>query len=321
MIVDVPNASDFEKAGLDLLHLAWSSAIAKIGELRDATDVWAYNGDTDTDEGEHRKREAFWRSAQPSLANAVSLTQQAIELMLKGRIATVSPYLLIARDARDYPSGSDKQDTSFGTFRTIDAADLFKVNNAVSAQPLPDDFGRFWENLRRLRNVLMHSVGGPVVLPEQVILLVLEAYRFLFPGTRWASERLDYLAVDDVTDRSEWDLGIVVHEIADAVDLLKPAEAKAFMGVDKRRRFFLCPHCDDNVERNWQRENLPLLAQLVSRDAAKVWCCICDEISPVGRTACRDPDCKSTVISVAGRSEGDCLLCRQEQKAFDDPPE
>jgi hypothetical protein len=140
MIIEIPTASEFHAAGLNQLYLAWQIAMQAVQEYEDLDD---YIGPQEKPV-ESAETKAFWESAefkayresasieywtksQPALANAFGLIQQAMEMALKGRIASISPFLLISRDPKDWPKGVDTDAVPFSEFRTLDAADLVKL--------------------------------------------------------------------------------------------------------------------------------------------------------------------------------------------------
>jgi len=45
---------------------------------------------------------AYWAAAERELANAIAIAHQGVEFLLKGRIALVSPYLLIVQDPKHW---------------------------------------------------------------------------------------------------------------------------------------------------------------------------------------------------------------------------
>jgi hypothetical protein len=118
MIVDIPRPADFQTAGLNQIYLAWQIAMQS---LQDYDEAIAYGAEDDAE-----NRREYWTRSQPALANAYSLIQQGMELALKGRIAAVSPLLLIGNPG-DWPGRAATEDVSFGELRTLDAADLLKV--------------------------------------------------------------------------------------------------------------------------------------------------------------------------------------------------
>jgi hypothetical protein len=155
--VDVPTSSDFESAGISSLNMAWQIAYDLLYQEELAEfPTWDDDG-TVTDE--------YWQSAQPILRNALGLIQQAHELALKGRIAAVRPYLLIAQDATRWPVGSGP--ISFSSFRSIDAVDLPRAMELFAGRPWPK------LRLKHLENdptALAHSSDHayPTLLREMV---------------------------------------------------------------------------------------------------------------------------------------------------------
>jgi hypothetical protein len=173
MITDIPTPEDFNDAGLNQIYLAWQIAMQSVHDYEQAME---YNDDED---GEIATE--YWKRSQPALANAYSLIQQGMELTLKGRIAAISPFLLIGHDPKDWPKGVDSKDVSFGEFRTLDAVDIVKVHNAFCSPRLGDEFKQFWEKIRKDRNKIMHSAKPKSFDPATVVKTILTAVKALFP--------------------------------------------------------------------------------------------------------------------------------------------
>lgn len=316
MIVGIPTAEEFQNAGLNLLHLGWAVAVKSVHDIEEADEL-SFDL-VEADEAERKAaHEAYWRKRQPALANAFALVQQGIELTLKGRIAAVTPYLLIARDARDYPSGSEKNDVEFSAFRSLDAADLFRVHNTHCSPRLGDDFREFWDKVRRQRNTLMHAVAkSHWIEPVEILGHVLTANRFLFGDVRWVARRLARHADDEFAEfPTGYDTtrNAVMNETASVLRWLSPAQAKDFYGFDKRQRTYMCTHCYGETDHHF-RDELPLLAQLrpKSPKATTLWCCVCDNTCAVTREKCAS-GCESNVISAESDWAGTCLMCMREQ--------
>jgi hypothetical protein len=159
MIIDVPTGDDFKSAGIDFLNLAWDTLISLSTKLKDAEYFYnVYYSDENEEVIDQLSSEQYWKQAQRPLSTALSLIQQGTEFLLKGHIATVSPYLLILGDPSNYPSKSHERNIRFSEFKTIDAQDLVKVYNTVSTDRLPDNFRQRFEDLRSKRNIIMHTV-------------------------------------------------------------------------------------------------------------------------------------------------------------------
>ena len=89
MITDIPTEEELRSSAIELLVMAWKTAISSLHKLERARDVGL-----DDDETRSELRAAYL----PSLRHAAVWIHQAQELGLKARIAGVSPYLLLAGD-------------------------------------------------------------------------------------------------------------------------------------------------------------------------------------------------------------------------------
>jgi hypothetical protein len=304
MIVDIPTAADFAAAGLKQVHLAWEIAMRSV---RDYDEAIYYKP---TEEISEEDTTEFWQRSQPVLTNAYSLIQQGMELALKGRIAAVTPYLLIG-DPKDWVKGAAIGPVSFGEFRTLDATDLVRVHNSVATPPFDDRFKTFWEQVRRDRNKIMHSSSPGTFTPTKVVKTLLTAIEALFNNVPWPRRLLDLEEgskfaslgfVDDVRN-------IVMSQINTAIRHLSPADVKRFFGFDDDRRGYVCPCCYFASNRDYQ-DDWPHLAQLTSKTpgATDLYCFVCEQTTATERWPCEKAECKGDVIA-----EGICLTCTRSQ--------
>lgn len=242
MIIEIPTASDFVDSGRSLLNLAWDAVSTLYLDLENS-DVKGWDDDGEvTDE--------FWEAAQRPLANAVAIAQQGVEFLLKAKSAEVSPFLLLGGSPRDWPSGCQERDVSFSEFRTIEAQDLPKVHDAVRRERLAPGFRDRFGEFRLLRNSIMHTVDKRLRHSgRELWLQILEASHELTSPHDWFAVRRPYLkstpsaivfSLDE--DHSGWQL---CWEADRLLQLLKPAEAKLFLGVSVRQRFYSCFNCAD----------------------------------------------------------------------------
>jgi hypothetical protein len=297
MIIEVPQASDFEEAGLSMLNLGWDAVAALYRDLENAAvEEWDDDG-TVTEE--------YWEAAKHPTAVALALVQQGIELLLKAKIAQVSPFLLLAGSPRDWPSRCDKSDTPFADFRSIESHELLRAHDAVAGRRLGEGFKQEFEKLRRLRNVVLHGIdkrlrpsGG------DVFRTVLEAAEELLEPCAWMRRRRQYLDSSPVAVAYGGDIDIMlVSEAVTLLGLLKPAEAKRYLGFDKRARAYICPRCARECS---DAGLLPRTAQLRPNapDAKTVYCFVCETGLTVERIRCKEAGCKGDVLE-----EDVCLTC------------
>lgn len=296
MITEIPTAQEFHKAGLNQLHLAWETATNLLRDAHEKYTGWELDEDS---------LEEYWEKSQVTLGNAFSLIQQAMELGIKGRIAAVSPFILVAQEHRQWPM----EDASFSEFRTVDAVDLIRVHNAVANPPFDDNFRAFFDDVRRKRNRLMHSVPKDVFEPGALIINVLKAAEALYGEKRWSEHCLELEADNRIRlyDGGENVVNAVMGEMELALEYLKPAEAERFMGI-KKQRMYLCPSCYSQANRDWGAEDFPKLAQLHSKKPGETQldCRLCGATNTVERTDCEAEECKGNVLD----EERMCLTCQ-----------
>ncbi len=338
MIIEIPEPGDYETASLNLLNLGWDLAAGSMlawaeSDVIHPTDTderrismgdgreIVIGGKDDTYSPEERSKAEFdfWARSQPALGNALAMVQQAVELALKGRVARVSPFLLIIRDPRDYPKGSTTKDISFSAFRTIDAADLLRVHDTVCPKRLGADFAQFWDGLRRERNLFIHSGSvGSVVKPTKVMAYILYVNEHLFAGKRWFERRLYYLNNDELQAAYLLEPAerytSALQEFQAALNHLPPKFSRHLFGYDHRSRRYMCIHCYDEMNRNYN-DDMELCdnAQLRPKSAKSttLHCVLCERDTEVMRQKC--VECGATVLCAQEDSEhyGECMSCHQ----------
>jgi hypothetical protein len=304
MITDIPTSDDFHAAGLSQIYLAWQVAMQTVQDYDQAT---YYKLEEEIDQGDVAE---YWRRSQPALANAFSLIQQGVELALKGRIAAISPFLLLG-DPADWPGNGGHKDLPFGDFRTLDAKDLVKVHNCIRTPALGDSFQNFWDQLRRDRNKIMHSVTAQSFEPGSLVLTILTAVEELFAEVPWHRRLSDMIADGryGAFGYGDDNHNIVLGQIDIALKHLKPSDADRFFGFDTKRRSYTCPHCYFESNRDWQ-DVWPRFAQFPTKEpgATSLSCFLCGKPSEVERIKCQNGDCPGDVLF-----EGMCLTCLADQ--------
>jgi cytochrome c553 len=298
MIVDIPTADEFKRSAANLLYLAWQMVTDLVAQFEEATNY--FEADVD--------REEYWSKCQIKFGNSLSLIQQSMELALKGRIAAVSPFLLISRDPSRWPAGVERKDIPFSEFQTLDAADLIKVHNTVANPALPGEYQTFFNDLRSDRNKIMHSVPRKTFSTEKIIKGLLIAVEYLFNDRLWGNQCIDMEAEGSAAllGGAEFERNVVMRQFDIALRHLQPAEAKRLLAFNKRNRAYLCPSCHGAANRDGG-DDFPKLAQLETKNpiCASLKCIVCGETSIVLREHCKLEQCKGNVIS----DEGLCLTC------------
>jgi hypothetical protein len=300
MISDIPAPSDFGSVGIHMLNLAWDTAASLLCDIDEAGYF-----EIDTDE----VKDAFWLAARVQLSTALAIAQQGSEFLLKGKIAHVSPYLLLGAQPRDWPSGCASKTVPFSDFRTIDAQDLIKVHNTTCSPTLSQEFSEKFEDLRRKRNAVLHSIDKNLsVHVYDLILAVLFINESLGTEKNWAKVRHEHLKNSPLSQMHSEDYADhrLVWEFSIIRDLLKPADLKKYFKFDSKSRSYICPNCAYSLARDAGHQPKTAMLKPNTPDSEVIWCFVCDEKQEVDRDDCDNGDCKGNVISL---EHGRCLTC------------
>lgn len=278
MIIDIPTENEFVEAGLDYLNFAWDSSIQLL---------------VDIEEGLIDKNpQEYLDSSQRKLQSAIALIHQGIELILKGKIVHVSPFLLISSKPDNWPKSCAQQNISFSEFRTIDAQDLVKVVNTVHSHRLPDKFVTLFNQLRGERNKVIHSVGpNSILTPIAVIELILDVFGLLLPSLEWLHIRACYTSEQSSSYFGElahendvslaYSLGILQREFSHVIKSLSPSKVKNHFNFDKKKKSFICSNCESMREKEhfFELKNEEWFylesAYWVSKELGEAYCFYC----------------------------------------------
>lgn len=308
MIKDLPTAEQFEQVALDLLNLAWTSAADLTHNLKLAREGW------DDEAIDREITDEYWSAAQRPLATATSLVQQAMEFLLKARITTVSPYLLLTDE---WPRGCESRDAAFSEFKTIDANELIRVHNTVGTMRLDPAFIAFFNELRQLRNTATHSLIADRRFSErEVFVSILKTVSFLLLPKTWIDIRRAYLDRDPiaVTHSTDFSPARLAQDITVAIDVMAPADTLTYFGFDKRARAYCCPSCIRRCAEGelGVGESEPRLAQLTEKnpECTHAKCILCGRMIEVTREPCAHNGCPGNVIERYTRV---CMTCNRYQ--------
>jgi hypothetical protein len=299
MIQNIPEPVDFINSGLSLLNFAWEIVASLLTDLDDAEGLGV-----DVEE----VSDAFWQASKQRLTTSLAVAQQGVEFMLKGKIAEISPFLLIAGSPKDWPSSCHKRDISFADFHTIDANDLIKIHNTFSKQRLSDSFISKFEDLRKKRNTIMHTVDRRLDLHvTDVIVEILSVHKHLFPDVNWVRVRRDFLEKAPLTELHSYDYvePRLIWEFSLITELLKPAHMKGFFDFNKKRRRYICPNCQHESHELELKPKTALL-EPNTPDSTSLYCFVCENVIEVERTDCTNEECSGNVVSIEFET---CATC------------
>lgn len=279
MIVGVPDHHVLKDTAIGWMNLAWDAAIAEAKSFQEAE--FLYEG-IEQEHGAEVAKTAIvkhWRAKQLLLNNAFSLLQQSLEIALKARIAEVSPFLLIAGDARSWPKAKDGSNViDFSSFRTIDAVQLCGAVNTVSDALLSNEFIQFYDRLRQSRNKIVHLNASAVIIEVKSLLVdVLTAQKHLFPDVRWTTFRYDYIRSteqyhdkDNLFTGDDYTRDVMTSEVNTVLQALDSDHLKEFFFFDDAKEAYRCPHCLEGRNTDDESE----FVQLAGRDRMQCVACL-----------------------------------------------
>ncbi|MBD2732143.1 hypothetical protein H6G96_39340 [Nostoc sp. FACHB-892] len=310
MITDIPEPNDFFISGWRFLDYAWSQAIDLLIDLQIPED--GYQPDTD-------EIKEFWELGRPKLITSLALVQQGIELLLKGCIAEVSPYLLIS-DQRNWDKFA-KTDTPFSQFRTIDAQDLIKVYDTVRQHRLSEEFKKMVSELRQHRNIAFHSVSNSIAVEvSQVLISVFEAVDNLNYGKKWLKIHKEFLEKSPVSpfiDLEYYVKSQMMVEMEVIVNYFTPEHIEKYTGFRTKEKLYQCPLCKRAANKQGGKPNFAQMVIDETGSKSSLYCfCCCENleaIEEVMKVNCQVSGCDSTFVDVYG----ECLVCGYKNELDD----
>ncbi|WP_050922263.1 hypothetical protein [Vibrio harveyi] len=311
MVIDIPSKKDFHEMGESLIQSAWESLVHLLKEYDE------YAGFDEGGDFEFR----YFKYSKPKIMSAFTLVQQAVEFFLKGNIAGVSPYILIANDGKNWPKKADKSDISFLEFRTLDAQDLIKIHNTFCSDRLDESFTTWFNQMRSVRNQVMHSVNEKsTISPLDLAKEILTAHEYFFGKQQWIKARFDYHAKQPSNDlnivgelESEGYRYFEIHEeLSIVISSLKPSLVKQFFGFNPKSRSIECYFCEDWFRKiyfyedaHWKRHNIDTMIQS-SADKSHYECFVCGTSLDVLVASC--VECRQVKLD---KNTSRCVWCEE----------
>lgn len=299
MITDIPTSNDFQQAGIDFINLGMDHLFTLFIEF-EQSDLHEW--------GDPEDITSYWSAAQRTLSNVLALVQQGIEFLLKGRIVNISPYLLISGEPREWPRNCEERNIAYSEFRTVDAQDLIRLHDTVCQTRLSQTFKSHYEELRRRRNTIMHTIDHSLEIDARAIILYsLEAVHELIGPFRWIALRRSYLEASPrsaafSTDYAEYE---IVDESLRMIRLLSTRDLIKYFGFNKRQRRYICPTCSGVDEVGDLRANTALLNPNTP-GSTRIYCFVCGNTHEVLREECSEQNCRGNVLLASDRT---CLTC------------
>jgi hypothetical protein len=261
--------------------------------------------------------EEYTEASRSELFVALSLVHAGMDHLLKSRIASVSPFLLITSPPHEWPKKCDQRDTPFADFKMIDSHSLPRAYNAIVPDKLTVEFEQQIQELRRQRNRIIHTVPeGLTPEAHDVLTMILRSTHELLGPLSWIGMRMASLAASPVsTIQPDGDSSVINRELRQVIRLLNPAHIKKYLQIDKKRRLYTCPICmADCTEAEEDSDNYQVgVAQLTpeSAGATTLRCVVCANDTEVTRTKCQVTGCPGDVLApdYVDEEELRCMTC------------
>lgn len=316
MIFDIPTRKDFEETAGDLLHSAFDQVLELLIEFNEMGDFAYENHDAEFAESDY---ERYWQAAKQTVITSYAMVQQGVEFYIKGRIASVSPYLLLSGNPSSWPKKCDENDTPFSSFRTVDAQDLIRLHDTVYNEKFSDEFRRWYEAMRTSRNKIMHTVDKRLhVQPEDLIEAILYAHQYFCGEGSWLESRFSYLDgtpahsiryIREHDGHRPYVMLQVLTEMGVIVGKLKPAKIKRLFGFDKKKHSYNCPSCYEvlsNLDYFELGYHDKFFKPYQKISDGKFVCCVCKRTGQLSGESCFEDDCGSSMVD---EENGMCLVC------------
>lgn len=337
MIIDIPTRDEFEKSALDLMNTAWSQVSELLIEFNELIPLIEGSLRNDvmpeirpdgnnwisyaSDESITRNTEAYWKASRQTMLIALTLVQQAVEFFIKGRLVSISSHLLIDLSVSTLPKQCTQEDTSFSSFKTIDAQDLIKIHDTVYPDRFDDGFKTWYTNMRTLRNKIIHIVANEIqVSPEKILEDILYIQQYFMPSSDWSRERIAYLlstpdnSIDFIHNDAEFvhqHIMTQLHrELKAIIEKLQPSVVKKYLGYDKTRHALHCPSCYKILSSYYyfdpDNEEPIKTFQTISRTSDEYKCFVCGLNR---RMIFHEKSCEECGERLINPDDGICLAC------------
>jgi hypothetical protein len=304
LISNIPTPTDFYQAGERLLHMAWDQICNLLIGFEEIESLLEEDCDLE------KERETYFLAAKQTIVSSYSIVQQAIEFFIKGRITEISPYLLLGGSLSLWPKQCDQIDRDFADFRTVDSQDLIKINNTVHPKKFTNQFKTWFEELRKNRNKIVHTVDKTLNFsPLELLLDILRAHEEFIGEFAFCKSHFDYLESTPEysvkytqDDKSHSYIMRHLHEeLRVAIKLLPPSEVYRFFGFFKKKYAYWCPSCRniiDNLdfyEPDYDHDDLRPYQQ-TNLESRSFRCFICDFSGVTLNQKCDNECCKNNLI-------------------------
>jgi len=302
MITNLPTKQDFENVAKQCLTQAFDIV---------------YEIDRDLSYINEVPNEDVWEYHLGDLSTSLILLYQAIESLLKSTICEKTPLLLIDLKRTDWPSMPNSKNTDFNELFTIGGDSLIRTYCSVAdPKRVSVEMIDFIEELRLIRNKIVHGVVRDYLDPEYLVKSILKTYTF-FLGTDswWLSMRELYInnPLFGIFN-NDFEEASLLDKLDYVEKLIKPAEFRKHFSLGLNSRRYYCPWCQESLQQEGQdlETKWALLIPQRTTGATEIKCINCQRTNVVTRQDCSVASCKGNVLFY-GENGLQCLTCNADQ--------
>ncbi len=332
MIKNIPKPEDYENVGFECLVQAYKN-INQIDNGQLIPDV---------------PREDIWQYNTIVLKTSIVLIHQGIEALLKSKISSKSPLLLLVQKRSDWKTLPNSDDIDFTDMYTISGEDLIRTFfAALNEDEIDENFRVHFENVRVIRNKIVHGIGNDEIEPEEVLKLILWTFTYLNgKGSFWRALQDKFY---DHPGHLVGDPELEFEEVQQYVHLdylealLGKGELNNHFEIDLKSRRYYCPECTGKdgvlVQKDQEGNVVNVDPHPTSKwaflrpnepNSTNVFCLVCQNTFEVERIDCKSEEekpCKGNVIYLEEEADIDedtgevfedeaklCLTCMDIQK-------
>ena len=168
-----------------------------------------------------------------------------------------------------------------------------------------------FEEIRKLRNAITHTVSKREITAKQIITNILLASETFTGPQKWLTHRRKYLERDHTTVIASGDYNdhMIACDMLTAIEVLGKGDLKRHFGFDKTRRRYQCFSCYFSSNMGELDNEFAVLEPNTS-DSTNLYCFVCNSNQLVIRHRCENEKCKGNVIHADDRT---CFSCGLQQ--------
>lgn len=294
---DIPTSFQLMDAGKRLLFSAWRDIAALALELKFPNE--------DLDDSERLGEKEFWKIHRSSLEATLVLILGGAELLLKGKIAEKSPFLIL-KDSSQFDLKK-----SFLDCETIPAIKLIKVYEVVAGKALQQPFKSIFNELREQRNRIIHLGFSGAELDARKLLKNILIMTKALCNENWIEIYNAHISIPNHNSSGHMEETLShLKFFPKSIELLDSAIVKEQLSIDSKSKSLHCPKCILHISHKYLYEGNGEVGDYWSvfqkSDKKSFFCVCCSQIISITPITCA---CQN---GYSGENYLSCLGCLRQ---------